>query len=138
MTVDRIPLQLPPMTWTLTQAQIDAYAAAAGANDPIHVDPEFARSTSLGGTIGQGLLLYAVMGDWIADVVANPVDWICGGVLDVRFRGPARPGDRLTVRAVRGGGDADGAKAVRFEVWCERDDGQRLVSGDAWIPEAAF
>ena len=133
------PRELPPLSWTLTQEQIDAYAEVAGASDPIHVDPEFAKGTPLGGTIGQGFLLFAVMAEQISRGLDRPEPWLSDGVLDVRFRAPARPGDRLTMRAVRAGRrrESDG-EAVTYEVWCEGPDGRRLIDGTADIPLKAF
>ena len=131
------PRELPPFSWTLTQEQIDAYAEVAGASDPIHVDPEFAKGTPLGGTIGQGFLLFAVMAEQVSRGLDHPEPWLSDGVLDVRFRAPARPGDRLTMRAVRAGRRRDG-EAVTYEVWCEGPDGRHLIDGTADIPLTAF
>ena len=135
----QIPGELPSLSWTLTQDQINAYAEVAGASDPIHVDLEFAKKTPLGGTIGQGFLLFAVMAEQITRGLDHPEAWVSDGVLDVRFRAPARPGDRLTMRAIR---IMDEQKpevdAATYEVWCEGPDGQRLIDGTTDIPLVAF
>jgi len=127
---------LDPVTWSVTQAQIDAYAAAAGANDPIHVDP-VGRAAS-GGTIAQGMLVLAMMAEFVAAGVPNGAAWRERGALDVRFRAPARPGDRLTVRAERDGGADAGDGHLAFALWCENDAGVRIVAGVAHIPPDAF
>ena len=133
------PEELPPLSWTLTQEQINAYAEVAGASDPIHIDPEFAKETRLGGTIGQGFLLFAVMTEQITRGLHHPEPWLSDGVLDVRFRAPARPGDRLTMRAVRTELNQDsGGDVATYEVWCEGTDGQRLIDGTTNIPGDAF
>ncbi|MBH64313.1 MAG: hypothetical protein CL569_18080 [Alphaproteobacteria bacterium] len=133
------PEELPPLSWTLTQEQINAYAEVAGASDPIHIDPEFAKETPLGGTIGQGFLLFAVMTEQITRGLDHPESWLSDGVLDVRFRAPARPGDRLTMRAVRTVLNQDSSgDAATYEVWCEGPDGQRLIDGTTNIPVGAF
>lgn len=133
------PEELPPLSWTLTQEQINAYAEVAGASDPIHIDPEFAKETPLGGTIGQGFLLFAVMTEQITRGLHHPESWLSDGVLDVRFRAPARPGDRLTMRAVRTELNQDsGGDVATYEVWCEGTDGQRLIDGTTNIPGDAF
>ncbi|MBI3372607.1 MAG: MaoC family dehydratase [Betaproteobacteria bacterium] len=129
-----VPEMLGPFSWTITQAQIDAYAAAAGANDPIHVDP--AAATPLGGTIAQGMLVLAVMAEFIGNALHDATAWRCSGALDVRFRAPARPGDRLVVRAKRIAARVDEFGA--YELWCENADGVRIVAGSARIPLAAF
>jgi len=137
--VSQIPGELPSLSWTLTQDQINAYAGVAGASDPIHIDPVFAKKTPLGGTIGQGFLLFAVMAEQITRSLDHPEAWASDGVLDVCFRVPARPGDWLTMRAVRimdeHNPDVD---AATYEVWCEGPDGQRLIDGTTDIPLWAF
>ena len=138
MTVAReaAPELLGPFTWTVTQAQIDAYAAAAGANDPIHVDPATAAATPLGGTIAQGMLVLAVMAEFVGSALDDDEAWRGSGALDVRFRAPARPGDRLVVRAKRIATRAD--NVATYELWCENAAGVRIVDGTAAIPLAAF
>ncbi len=130
--------ELNPFTWTVTQQQIDGYAAAAGANDPIHVDP--VGRAAAGGTIAQGMLVLAVMAEFVASAVPNGAAWREGGALDVRFRAPARPGDRLTVRAVPATGTSDTQQDgwATYELWCENDAGVRIVSGTARVPLAAL
>ena len=125
--------ELAPFTWTVTQGQIDAYAAAAGADDPIHVDP--AGRAAAGGTIAQGMLVLAVLAEFIAAALPNAAPWLAQGSLDVRFRAPARPGDRLTAHALPTG-EADGV--VTYDLWCENVAGTRLVAGAARVPISAF
>ena len=138
-TESQVPSELPSLSWTLTQDQINAYADVAGASDPIHVDPEFARETPLGGTIGQGFLLFAVMAEQITRGLDHPEAWVSDGVLDVRFRAPARPGDRLTMRAIRIMDERNPeVDAAKYEVWCEGPDGQRLIDGTTDVPLGAF
>ena len=139
MLSEGFPEELPPLSWTLTQEQINAYAEVSGASDPIHIDPEFAKETPLGGTIGQGFLLFAVMTEQITRGLHHPEAWLSEGVLDVRFRAPARPGDRLTMRAVRTELNQDsGGDVATYEVWCEGADGQRLIDGTPNLPSDAF
>ena len=61
--------------------------------------------------------------------------WLEQGSLDVRFRAPARPGDRLTVRAVA---TAEAGGIVTCDLWCENAAGIRIVAGTARIPVTAF
>ena len=124
---------LAPFTWTVTQGQIDAYAGAAGADDPIHVDP--AGRAAEGGTIAQGMLVLAMLAEFVAAALPNAAPWLERGSLDVRFRAPARPGDRLTARALPTS-EADGV--VIYDLWCENAAGIRIVAGTACIPATAF
>ena len=100
------PRELPPLSWTLTQEQIDAYAEVAGASDPIHVDPEFAKGTPLGGTIGQGFLLFAVMAEQVSRGLDRPEPWLS----DRRSRRPL-PRARPSGRPADDAGRADGPPA---------------------------
>jgi acyl dehydratase len=79
----------------VTQAQIDAYAEASGDHNPIHVDPEFARSVGLPGTIAHGMLSLAILTEAVAR-------W-AGGYdrlqeLACRFAKPLLPGQTLICR----------------------------------------
>jgi acyl dehydratase len=58
--------EMTPLSRVVTQAQIDAYAQASGDHNPIHVDPEFARSVGLPGTIAHGLLDMAILTESVA------------------------------------------------------------------------
>lgn len=58
--------QMPALSRTVTQEQIDAYAQASGDRNPIHVDPDFARAVGLPGTIAHGLLDMAILAEAVA------------------------------------------------------------------------
>ncbi len=78
---------------TVTQEQITAYADASGDHNPIHVDPEFARSVGLPGTIAHGLLDMAILTEAVGR-------W-AGGYEQVasvacRFSKPLLPGETVT------------------------------------------
>lgn len=92
---------------TVTQADIDAYAAATGANDPIHVD-----TSREGGTIAQGMLVLSRMLELIG---------AARGAVDARFRAPVRPGERLTI------------VLEENDLWCENESGVRVVAGTARV-----
>jgi len=130
--------ELGAFSWVVTQQQIDRYAAAAGANDPIHVDP-VGRAAS-GGTIAQGMLVLAVMAEFVADALPNGAAWRESGSLDVKFRAPARPGERLTVHAVLSPASAESRPRgfATYELWCENDAGVKLIAGTAFVPLAAL
>lgn len=138
MRLGPVPNRFEEFVWTVTQAQIDAYAAAAGANDPIHVDP--AGRAQAGGTIAQGMLVLAVMAEYIADRVPRRASWQALGAIDVRFRAPARPGERLTFHAVLAGESPVQPHEgfASYELWCENATGTRIVAGTARIPLGAF
>ncbi|MBJ7594721.1 MAG: MaoC family dehydratase N-terminal domain-containing protein [Candidatus Dormibacteraeota bacterium] len=85
--------EMAPLSRTVTQDQISAYADASGDHNPIHVDPDFARSVGLPGTIAHGLLDMAILTEAVAR-------W-AGGYEQVasvacRFSKPLLPGETVT------------------------------------------
>jgi acyl dehydratase len=89
----RLGDEMTPLARTVTQAQIDAYADASGDHNPIHVDPDFARSVGLPGTIAHGMLDMAILGEAVARW-AGAYDRVAE--LACRFSKPLLPGDTLT------------------------------------------
>ncbi|HWF58338.1 MAG TPA: MaoC/PaaZ C-terminal domain-containing protein [Candidatus Dormibacteraeota bacterium] len=85
--------EMTPLARTVTQAQIDAYAEASGDHNPIHVDPEFARSVGLPGTIAHGLLDMGILTEAVAR-------WAGGyervASIACRFSKPLLPGETIT------------------------------------------
>jgi acyl dehydratase len=85
--------EMTPLLRTVTQDQINAYAEASGDHNPIHVDPDFARSVGLPGTIAHGLLDMGILTEAVAR-------W-AGGYEQVasvtcRFSKPLLPGETIT------------------------------------------
>jgi acyl dehydratase len=116
-----------PLTRELTQAMIDAYARASGDFNPIHIDPEFAKTTPMGGTIAHGMLVLALISEMMTRTFG--ATWTGRGKLDVRFRAPARPGDTLTARARFMSETDDGA--LRYAVECVNATDEVLIAGTA-------
>ncbi len=120
--------EVPTLSRQLSQAQIDAYAAASGDHNPIHVDEAFARGTELGGTIAHGMLSLAFLSEMMTAAFGRA--WLESGKLDVRFRAVARPGDTITARASNG--KLDGA-SLRYQVECVNQAGEVIISGTAQV-----
>ena len=117
-----------PVTRTIAQEQLRAYADASGDHNPIHVDEAFARGTPFGGTIAHGMLVLALIGEMMYGAFGER--WLAAGSLKVRFKAPARPGDTITVTAL----PADGAAA--YAVTCANERGDVLIEGRATLGEA--
>ena len=123
--------RIAPIVKRLTQAQLGRYAAASGDFNPIHIDPEFAKTTPFGGTIAHGMLILAVMSEMMTAAFGER--WLEGGKLDVRFRAPARPGDTVTARAGSVSGDEG---TLKYSVECVNQNDEVLISGTAQVPSA--
>ena len=85
--------RLPEINIIVDQNMVDAYADASGDTNPLHIDPEFAKTTFFGRTIAHGLLTLAfvsrILSSW------NWQGWAYGGELNVAFLGPVYPGDEV-------------------------------------------
>jgi len=124
--------EVAPLSRTLTQEMLNAYAAASGDRNPIHIDEAFAKTTPMGGTIAHGMLVLSFIAQMMT--AAFGPRWLASGSLDVRFRAPARPGDTVTARATplepREG-------RHRYAVECVSQAGEVLISGTAEVPQGA-
>jgi acyl dehydratase len=102
-------LQMPPGTdlgvseWvTIDQAMIDRFADATGDHQFIHVDPERAGRTPLGGTVAHGFLTLSLMPRLLETAdIPRPEGLHMGlnyGSDRLRFLSPVRAGRRIRGR----------------------------------------
>ena len=117
-----------PLTRSLTQAMLNAYADASGDHNPIHIDEAFAKTTPMGGTIAHGMLVLSFISQMMTAAFGER--WLASGSLEVRFRAPARPGDTVTARATAQE-PKDGRQ--RYAVECVSQTGEQLISGTAEV-----
>ena len=105
------------------EAAILRYAAVSGDYNPIHIDPEFASKTEMGGVIAHGTLSLNLIWQALERTLGR------GGLdtvdLDVRFRCPVRVGDRIEAG---GALDEDGQ---RYRVWARNQDDINVIEGTA-------
>jgi len=85
----------------ITQAEVDAFAAATGDHQWIHVDPERAAASPLGGTIAHGLLTLSLAPAMTSSLLSFEG---CAFALNygydrVRFPAPLPVGARVRLRA---------------------------------------
>jgi acyl dehydratase len=116
--------EMTPFSRTVTQDQINAYADASGDHNPIHVDPEFARSVGLPGTIAHGLLDMAILTEAVAR-------W-AGGYEQVasvacRFSKPLLPGETVTCSG-RVLDVADSQDTATLELEAVSSSGERVLT----------
>jgi acyl dehydratase len=98
-------VSLETQTYTITRADLVAYAAASGDHNPIHQDDEVARSVGLPGVIAHGMYTLALaaraVATWFpgAEVVrlgakfTNPVVVPAEGGVDLEVAGEIKPGN---------------------------------------------
>ena len=114
---------LATQTFTVTRADLVAYADASGDHNPIHQDEAVATSVGLPGVIAHGMYTMALaaraVATWFPDgeVVSfgckftNPVVVPAEGGVDIEVAGEAKEGD-------------DGLTTVALTVTC---DGQKVL-----------
>ena len=132
MTTLATGMQLPAMVKEVRQENINLYAEASGDHNPIHLDEEFARGTELGGTIAHGMLVLAYISELMTAAFGQ--SWLEGGSLDVRFRIPARPGDKVRVSGeVTAIIREDTNTVVKCRVDCRNERDEIIINGDAAV-----
>ena len=124
--------ELMPITRSIDQTDVDAYAEAAGDFNPIHIDEEFATTTQFGGTIAHGMMVATMLSELMATEFKR--DWANTGKLKIRFRAPVRPGDTVTahgqVKRIRHG---EGGTEITCTVGVRDQVGEAAISGDATV-----
>jgi 3-hydroxybutyryl-CoA dehydratase len=120
--------ELPPLERVIGQEDVTGYANASGDFNPLHIDPNFAATTQFGGTIVHGMHQLALINEMLTAAFGER--WPATGQLKVRFRAPARPGDRL--RASARVAKVEGNDAT-VSVQLTNQAGEVLISGDARV-----
>src|SRR3954452_15776114 len=64
--------ELTPTTYPITRADLVAYAAASGDPNPIHQDPEVARSVGLPDVIAHGMYTLALVARYVDEQLGGP------------------------------------------------------------------
>jgi len=97
---------LPPLViGPITQAQVEAFSAASGDRNPLHVSPALARKIGLEAMPVHGMLLVAFLHE--AARRHRPEGTIAG--LATRFMAPVPVGETIEIsaRLVKAGGSGD-------------------------------
>jgi acyl dehydratase len=124
--------ELPEEKHRITQERVNLYAEASGDFNPIHIDPEFAKQTELGGTVAHGMLVLAYVSEYMTGIFG--IDWLTGGTLNIRFKAPARPGDTLAVTGkVSKIDETDGNRTVYGEILCRNQDDEAVITGETKV-----
>lgn len=118
------PKKLSGISHQVTQQTIENYARVAGDHNPIHIDEAFAAKTSYGRTIAHGMLVMAFISELMTE--AFGMEWVAGGKLRAKFRGPVFPGDTVTTTASL---EAVNNEVARYAFTISNQDGDKVVTG---------
>jgi acyl dehydratase len=128
---ERSGQELGVSAWhTVTQAHIDAFAAATDDYERIHVDPERGARTPFGTTIAHGLYTLSLGPKFLYEIMAvEDVPLALNYGFDrVRFIQPVPVGSRVRMRAtLTAVEDAGAAVRVRVEQVFEREGSDRPI-----------
>jgi len=114
---------------TVGEADIIAFAAVTGDNNPVHLDADYAATTNFGERIAHGMLSAGYISAVIGTTLPGP-----GAIYlsqSLRFKRPVKIGDEVTARATIT--EIDDAKArVTLATVC-LVNGKPVVEGEALI-----
>jgi acyl dehydratase len=65
-------IELTPTTYAVSRADLVAYALASGDPNPIHQDPEVARSVGLPDVIAHGMFTLALVARYVDEQLGSP------------------------------------------------------------------
>jgi acyl dehydratase len=119
-----------PSSWVeIPQSKIDAFAAATGDDQWIHVDPERAKDGPFGSTIGHGYLTLSLLPIASYEVIPRQGGMAINyGLNRVRFPAPVPVGSRLrTSFEVASVDEFDGGAQVTMTATTEREGGDKPV-----------
>ena len=127
--------ELPPLTKTISQRQIDAYSGVRPHS--IHTDVEWARKKGFAEPLAQALMSTAYVSQMMVQFLGE--GFIKGGKMSVAFIKPVLAGETLTVHGtIKGRGGEGGATRVTVEVWCQNREGVKTMVGTASGLESAL
>lgn len=122
--------QLTGATLIVEASHIAAYAKLTDDFNPIHLDPEFAAATLMGGVIAHGTLSICLL--WQA--IFASLGKSAGAVeLNVRFVKPVRLGETL-----HAGGELSADDPNTYHVWVRGNDGSDRLNGTLVTAAAAI
>ena len=81
---------------TITDADIHAFAALSGDDNPVHLDDDYAARSIFKGRVAHGMLAGALISALLGTELPGPGAVYLSQRLD--FKRPIRPGDEVTVR----------------------------------------
>ena len=118
------------ITKTITEADVQAFAALTGDHNPVHVDEAFAKTTRFGRTIAHGMLTASLISSVLANKLPGEGSVYLGQTL--QFVAPVFPGDeitaRVTVKQVR-----EDKPIVKLETICVNQNGAIVIRGEATV-----
>ncbi|WP_376793298.1 MaoC family dehydratase [Thermoflexus sp.] len=117
-------------TKTITQADIEAFAALTGDNNPLHLDEVFAQNTRFGRPIAHGMLVAGLISTVLGRLLPGPGTIYLSQSL--QFVRPVYPGDTITatVEVIR---IREDKPIVTLATRCVNQNGEEVLRGEAVV-----
>ncbi|MBL8145858.1 MAG: MaoC family dehydratase [Anaerolineae bacterium] len=117
-------------TRTITEADVLAFAAASGDENPVHTDAAYAATTRFGRPIAHGMLTASLISAILGNDLPGPGSVYLGQTLS--FKAPVFPGDTVTgtVECIK---FRDDRKIATFRTTVTNQDGVLVLEGEAVI-----
>ncbi len=125
-TAEPLHTWIGPVVGKYSLPMLREFGRLAGALDPIHVDPVFASGTRYRRNIVQGRLAMSLLARLMLERLGER--WLQEGELSVRFRKPI-----YVDQGVRAWATPRRAEPLCFDVWCENEQGERVIEGLARV-----
>ena len=118
------------MSKTITATDVHAFAALIDDNNPVHLDPEYAKTTMFGGPIAHGMHTAS----FFTTLIATRLPGILGVYVsqELNFLRPVRLGDTIEAQAeVTAKNDA--RRRITLATTVRNQHGELVVDGQAVI-----
>ncbi len=115
-------------TRTIRDTDVLIYAEISGDDNPLHVDPEFAKATRFGRQIAHGMLVAGLISAVLGCQLPGPGSIYLSQTL--RFTAPVYFGDEITATAEVTSVQAD-KPIVTLRTTCVNQRGETVVEGEA-------
>ncbi|MCL5272778.1 MAG: bifunctional enoyl-CoA hydratase/phosphate acetyltransferase [Gammaproteobacteria bacterium] len=134
VTFDELSLgQKATLKRTLTQNDINLFAAMSGDVNPAHMDPNFAQSDIFHGVVGHGMWSGALISTLLGTVLPGPgTIYLEQDYFTLQFKSPVRIGDILTLTIIVQNKDA-AKKIVHFDCTGINQKGEIVIAGLAKV-----
>ena len=122
---------LPTLIKRVTQEMINKWAEVSGDFNPLHVDPDFGKTTFFGTNIAHGPLTLSFIIEMLTRWLGKA--WISSGRLyDVRLVAPVPPDTEITAGGEVTKVELEGSqRRVDCEIWVKNQDDRLIVRGKA-------
>ncbi|MBU3946857.1 MAG: MaoC family dehydratase [Proteobacteria bacterium] len=127
-------MQLPDMTYALTDDVIDKYLEAIDDLNPLYLDEEYAKKTPFNGRIVPpiSMAIYSTVSSVIKPLKQKTPPGLIHASQKFEFTGLVRPGDELLIKTiVEDKYEKKGRKYVVFKSEVFNKDGQKI--GTSWL-----